>query len=270
MEYIDMRIVTNKIFEFLYQVVIVILSIKLLWTIVNFFLPQNGLQTKIVASRPIVRVDVNRLFDANLVREVIKEPQERRKQKSNLNGVELKAIYIDQDSSNGFVTLQDRSGSYFLSIGEKYKEYELIAISVKEAIFKDARGKYTLELNSGIKSLTELMDLVQTSERTTTIDREVLNSYIRDIKKIWDNITIVDYVQDGKLTGFKVMRVNEASIFFQKLGMRKGDIIQSINGEIIESYKDAINFYKDIENRNYLNLGILRGGNMMELEYEIY
>ena len=56
---------------------------------------------------------------------------------------------------------------------------------------------------------------------------------------------------------------------FSKLGLRRDDVIKSINGQEINSYNRAFETYKNIQNVENLTMVIKRGKEEMELEYEI-
>ena len=98
--------------------------------------------------------------------------------------------------------------------------------------------------------------------------RGLLSSYTKDVEKIWKDIGISEYKVNGKLGGFKVNFVKRDSDF-EKLGLKRGDILKSVNGQELNSYNAAFSFYKEIETVENLTLSIKRDNKDMELEYEI-
>jgi type II secretion system protein C len=255
-------------FRTIFNLLVILLVVKLLWSIANYFLPKIGTEIIVTDKKEIVALNINRSFSN--VKAVKKAPKKSSKKRSALEGVVLKAIYLEESSGSGFVTIEDKSASYFLSKGEKYKGYKLIEIGESEAVFQDGSGEYTLSMDNAMKSIDELMDIVEETPPTSSVSREEIIEYSKNIENIWKNITIVEVIKDKKVHGYKVININEESIFFKELGIRKDDIIQSIDGKVIQSYKDALEAYKKIKTIESLRLGVLRGGNMMELYYEIY
>ena len=76
-------------------------------------------------------------------------------------------------------------------------------------------------------------------------------------------------MKKGKnLQGFKVTFVRRNSPF-AKLGIKRNDVIKSINGQAITSYAAALEVYKNIQDAANLSVVIVRGKEEMELEYEI-
>ena len=85
---------------------------------------------------------------------------------------------------------------------------------------------------------------------------------------IYKNIGIGEIKEGKDLRGFKINFVRRDSPF-AKLGIRRNDVIKSINGQEITSYNAAFGVYKNIKNVDNLSLVIIRGKEEMELEYEI-
>lgn len=102
----------------------------------------------------------------------------------------------------------------------------------------------------------------------TNSSKKILNSYSQNIEKTWKDIGIEEYRVNGQLKGFKINFIKKGSDF-EELGLKKGDIIQSVNGVELTSYKSAYTFYGTMDNISELTLGIKRDNQDMELEYDI-
>jgi general secretion pathway protein C len=82
------------------------------------------------------------------------------------------------------------------------------------------------------------------------------------------NIGIKEIKNGNDLQGFSIAFIRKGSLF-EKLGVKRGDVIKAINGETIDSYEAAFNVYKNISNIDNLTLVIERDKEEMELEYEV-
>ena len=100
------------------------------------------------------------------------------------------------------------------------------------------------------------------------IKRNYLNSYVQDIDKVWNNISIQEIRKNNKIEGFKINKIVKDSVF-GKLGLEKNDIIKSINNKMLTSYSDAFKVYNNINSTKYLNIEVLRNNEILELNYEI-
>ena len=101
-----------------------------------------------------------------------------------------------------------------------------------------------------------------------TVSRDYLNSYIKDIDKVWKNIEISELKNGDNLDGFKINNINKDSVF-AKIGLKEGDIIKMVNNSVLSSYADALKVYGNMENTRYINMQVLRNNEVVELNYEI-
>ena len=88
------------------------------------------------------------------------------------------------------------------------------------------------------------------------------------MKDIYKNIGIAEMKDGEALKGFWITFVRKDSPF-EKLGLKRDDVIKSFNGKEINSYNAAFSIFKNIQNIENATLVIQRGSEEMELEYEI-
>ena len=103
---------------------------------------------------------------------------------------------------------------------------------------------------------------------TKRIDRSLIREYSENPEKIWKNIGLYEVKNEGKLDGFKVRFVRRGSPF-EKLGLKRGDVIKSINGEPIVDYATPMRMLKSADSIDDLSLTIERNHEEQELKYEV-
>jgi general secretion pathway protein C len=209
---------------------------------------------------------------------------------SDINSFKLLAIYhsndtivitISKDSKNSVLTRDDTIDGYTLidatateaifSRGDK--NYRLKLIKSKESPGVQKSVRYIPKAAEVIPSPTERREKLTRGEivqgdDVTIIDKSLLDHYGRNMNDIWKNIGIKE-VKDGRdIKGFRVNFVKRGSDF-SKLGLRRGDIIKSVNGQELNSYNSAFEIYKNMDSIESLTLTIKRGKEEMELNYEI-
>jgi general secretion pathway protein C len=67
--------------------------------------------------------------------------------------------------------------------------------------------------------------------------------------------------------GFLVRQIQPGSLY-EKLGMRAGDVIKSVNGQPINTAEDAIRLYQQMSSINAVQMEITRGGKSESLYYQ--
>ena len=169
------------------------------------------------------------------------------------------------DEINGFVL--ESAGSNFATFSKASKTYKVNLLKSK----KDSKSIGTIKKAapaSPAKKFTKPVGDVVDAGDHKIIDKSLLNHYSQNIDDIYKDIGITDIKKGDKVEGFRISFIRKGSPF-TKLGLKKGDIIKSINGQKIDSYNAAFGVYKNIQNIENLTMVIQRGKKEMELEYEV-
>ena len=203
--------------------------------------------------------------------------------KSNIRDIKLLAVYHASDATvvtilykgkskvlargeavNGFV-LED-AGSQFAIFTKDGKEYRVTLASSK-----GGSPKYNM-ISSSKEEAAETqeidMDGVVDAGDHKIVDRSLIEYYTKDMKSIYKDIGIQEIKKGKVIDGFRVTFVKRGTPF-SKLGLQRGDILKSINGQELDSYNAAFEAYKNINDATNVTLVIQRGKKEMELEYEI-
>ena len=301
-----MKNITNsRLFSTLLFFLTVLFIAKLLWLIASIvILPKSGVdyteKNKLKSLYYPVRLSNVKQRKAPVVMKkapVKPKPTPKKVVVENMNGYKLLGLYVSSDkliatiskggktkvlgrgeSFNGFklISSGENSEGNFVLFNKNGKEFTLPFKRFKKAKVKKAKVKKTAHKRVKHKRVAHISPkqvhkkgIVATDdEERKVVSRGLLSSYTKDIDKVWKDIGIGEYKVNGVLTGFKVNFVKKNSDF-EKLGLKRGDILKSINGQELDSYNAAFSFYKDIGSIENLTLGIKRDNQDMELEYEI-
>jgi general secretion pathway protein C len=207
---------------------------------------------------------------------------------ADIKSIKLLAIYHSQNRV--VVTVSKKGKTSVMVRGDKIDGYVLDAATAQEAIFLRDGKSYRIRLlessgnSKGKSSVRYISNKLKKPEKPenqdlpkgeiieadglTIVDRTLLDHYSKNMNDIWKNIGIKEIKEGKKIKGFKVNFVKRGSDF-SKLGLRRGDVIKSINGQELSSYNAAFEIYKNIDTMDGLTLKIKRGKEEMELEYEI-
>ena len=197
----------------------------------------------------------------------------------------LTGIY--DSSSKKIIALDYLGKSYVLELGESLEGYKFSKLYPTYAIFTKDNKEYRLDLykenDKGVKKRASTSAAIssavkpkeepkkQVIERagdTTYIPKNLFNKYKTDIGAIRKNIGVAPYMEGGKLSGFRIRYVKKGSDF-DKLGVKRGDIITAINGEQLNNFKVPLEFFNNLDSITAATLTIKRGNEIKELEYEV-
>ncbi len=258
--------------------------VKLLWSIVDFiFLPSEGVNI----TQSNYKSSLYTPFKLALSTAKRKAPVKKIKRGVNLRMLTLVGLYRDNKDPKKSIAIISKGGMpKVVSVGENIFGFELKDVKANFAILQKGDKEYSLELPKNkvdqssytLKKSTNISksatgssnknSLIKEIDGQRIVPRRVIREYSRNMRKIWQNISLSDYKKDGSLKGFKVRFVRKGSLFDQ-LGLRQGDIITGINGEPVKDYSLPMKIFSNINGLDNLILQVKRGNNEVELEYEI-
>ena len=116
------------------------------------------------------------------------------------------------------------------------------------------------------------IDVKQTGEHSYTIDADDLNKELKSLSRMSREARGVfarDKKNPGESLGFKLFAIKRGSLF-EKIGIKNGDIIQSINGETLNNPDKALEMYSRLQDGiSNMNINVLRHGKKITMEYNV-
>lgn len=233
-----------------------------------FFLPKEGMQGSEQAQfvMPYMRYSVDGF---RLSVPEIKMTEEA--SSLSIDSIVLKAIFMMGEE--GIVVLAPKAKieqSLSIVIGETFEGYTLEKVYSEYAMFSKNAKQYKLYLIEPTAASRRKSEQSSAQESVLhQISSEEVKKVIANPADIWKSIGMQPHFTNGKQDGYKVSFVKKGTIF-ESLGLRTGDVIQSINNKEIMNNAQAFGAYQEFKDAKALKVTILRGKETMELEYEIF
>jgi len=278
------QIINPKLFSIIVFILSILVIVKIIWIAVSLlFLPNSSeeISTKTKAKALYYRVRLTN--NTTVIPPVVKQPVRKFVPKvSSMKGIKLIGLYHSSDTS--VVTVEKNRKTMILIRGGNIDGFVLDSVEQDSAIFIKNSRRFTLYLNTNkplgkttahsssrkqpIRSHKPSSHKIVEEDGIKIINRELLTNYISNPEKIWKDIGISENKLNGKLNGFKINYVKKNSDF-ERLGLKRGDLLMAINAEKLDNLGAVMNFYNDIKNIDNLTLTVERNGKSEEIEYEI-
>jgi general secretion pathway protein C len=105
-----------------------------------------------------------------------------------------------------------------------------------------------------------------------TVRETGANHYMIDRDQLAAQMRTPDFLRQATMVpsnggGFQVRQIQSGSLY-EKLGLRPGDIVKSINGQPINSVEDAMKLYQQMANLSSVQMEVQRGGKPESLYYQ--
>lgn len=259
---------SNTLFEVVIKISTLLLIAKAISVAIWIFLPSEGVALEDSKSyRPQYRrIDFKNMLqyrDKKVHTAVIKNS-------ISITNMLLKGLY--GLNAHGFIIIALNSSpkkTSIISVGQNYSGYRLKAILQDGALFEKDTKEYILKMDAAKnKALQQRVQIAEPENRPKIVERSDISYYQKNPNKIWKDIAINEVKDGSEINGFKIMSIKKGSKM-DKLGLKKGDVIISVNNKELHSYKDAFAIYNQVNKLHDVQIVILRNNEEKELTYEI-
>jgi len=108
----------------------------------------------------------------------------------------------------------------------------------------------------------------QGKRSTQRVSRNMLDDELKDMGKLMTQVRVTPYFEAGQSVGFKVSGIASGSIF-ERIGLQNGDVIKSINGQVLTDPQQAMQMYQQLRDASQLNVALLRNQQAQNIQYQI-
>ena len=108
---------------------------------------------------------------------------------------------------------------------------------------------------------------IQRNGNAFQIPRAEVDKALANLSRLYTDIRAVPYFKDGKANGFKLLNVKQGSLF-EKLGLRRGDILKAINGNVLD-IATGMQLFNNLKNETHFTMDVERRGSEQTFNYDI-
>jgi general secretion pathway protein C len=101
------------------------------------------------------------------------------------------------------------------------------------------------------------------------LDRSTVNNTLNNLAALFTQVRAIPNLgPDGQSHGFKLSEIQPDSIF-QQIGLRDGDVLTGVGGQSVGDPAQAMQLLASLRNQNSVSLTVMRGGQAVQLQYNI-
>lgn len=192
----------------------------------------------------------------------------------------LKGILMNSESGISLALIaRTNTAEEIYRVGDEIEGAEIIRIEPRRVVIR--RNGNTEAINLEIPKVES--EVVKKTLRKATIGRngigrvgendrivsqQTLRQQLNNLPRLLRQAKAIPHSVNGENQGFKVVEIQEGSIF-QDLGLQQEDVIRSVNGTPIRTAEDALNAYRKLRTSNSFQLDLLRSGRSMTLNLSV-
>lgn len=107
-----------------------------------------------------------------------------------------------------------------------------------------------------------------TGENEFSVPRAEVDSALENMSQLFTQIRAVPHFEGGQSIGFRLFAIRRGSLF-DRIGLKNGDIITSINGTEMNDPARAVGLIQELRDVNNLRVGAIRNQQPLDLSYNI-
>ncbi len=125
-------------------------------------------------------------------------------------------------------------------------------------------------LSASLEGRTKTDGIVPTSETTFSVKRSFLDEKLSNLNQILQTARAVPYIEPGsnKFKGFLVQSIDPDSPF-ASLGIKPGDVLSGVNDILLDNPGKGLEAFTKLKNSPRVSLKVIRGGQEMEISYDV-
>ncbi|MCO6431869.1 MAG: hypothetical protein J5J00_13500 [Deltaproteobacteria bacterium] len=100
------------------------------------------------------------------------------------------------------------------------------------------------------------------------VEEAELDKALENLPLLLTQARAVPYFKDGKSIGLRMFAIRSSSIF-EKIGLRNGDVLKSINGNNLGDLSQAVKLFERLKEERSLSLILERNNEEKEFKYQI-
>lgn len=211
-------------------------------------------------------------------------------QESRLPPLSLVGVIVSNEASSSIATLKNEQTGQILILrtGENILDFTLSQVLENSVILKRGEQTYRIFLGRGRLIRTaeppqkkpEVLppvpekkpaerqrpgsDVIQMEFNRDEIERRLEE----ELPQIMKDARFVPNLEEGKVRGFKIIRLPAQSIL-SEVGIRRNDIILKINDDELNSVEGMLDLYMKFKNENHFEVSIERRGKIFRIQYTL-
>lgn len=106
------------------------------------------------------------------------------------------------------------------------------------------------------------------SDTEYVVDRSEVDNAMENMSQLFTQIRAVPHFEGGEATGFRLFAIRRGSLF-DKIGLKNGDIIRSINGQVMNDPTRALALLEQLRDARDLAVAVTRNRKDQTINYTV-
>jgi len=133
---------------------------------------------------------------------------------------------------------------------------------------KKKRKRPRADRNAGLSDEEIEQGIDKVSDTSFNVRRTLLNKVLDNAGRLIGIAAVSPKIENGKSIGMQIRGVRPGTLL-EKLGIKNGDVLESVNGQSLTSTDAALGAYTTLRTADKFTLSVLRGGDSLQISYNL-
>lgn len=195
---------------------------------------------------------------------------------------ELVGVIVLEDPSLSIATINDKTAARIFAVranDEIPGKARITSVEARRAVFVNLQSRknefvelpedplFTANFFSAPKAEIKRVG-GEPGGSKFNVQRDQLSDWMKDFNKVLTQARAVPNFENGQAAGYKIFQIVPGSMYDQ-LGFKNGDVIRKVNGEEVNDVTKAMEYLKELQNSNEVEIVVNRNGVPQTLYYSI-
>ena len=224
-----------------------------------------------VTDRNILPLDHYKSMAKKDIFGIVKPPEAPVQKKTPPLNLKLIGTHLKEDNlSIAIVEETKKRKQDVFRVGSKiFNTAELLEISSSTIKISYNGKEEILELKAGASIASDSKKSGKAEGTTEFVIKEAeLNAALNNLPVLLSQARAVPYFRNGKSIGMRLFAIRRGSLY-EKLGLKNGDILKSINDNSLSDPSQAIKLFEELKSERAIYTTVERAGRDTDLRYTI-
>jgi type II secretion system protein C len=149
-----------------------------------------------------------------------------------------------------------------------FNQGELVEVTAEDIALKVDEGIKRLALEGGSASSGGGESLSNPGIQDIIVEESEVDQALANLPLLVTQARAVEFYQEGKSIGLRLFAIKSGSLF-EKIGLRNGDILHSINGENLSDLGKALGLFEKLKKERNIRVEVTRNRQFQVFNYQI-
>lgn len=178
-------------------------------------------------------------------------------------------IAVDETTGYAVVEEKGKGKQKLYRLGEMIGSAKLIRVTRQEAVLASGGREMVMKIKDATEGGALRGRVPGLPGSGISVSRQDVTQSLGDLKSIMSQAVVRPFMSEGVQQGYIVSNIVPGSLY-ERLGLRNGDIVQEVNGKVLDSADDVLQLVNVMQSGGSVAVNLIRNGKSESINYSFH